>query len=56
MSGERENEKRERIIAIIAEQLGVPREQIVDRMPDLDGIAKYIAWRHRFDSDEKAMS
>ena len=39
MSGERDKAKHERIIALVAEQLGVPRELIADRMPDLDGIA-----------------
>ncbi|HUG67176.1 MAG TPA: phosphopantetheine-binding protein [Pirellulaceae bacterium] len=34
-----EPDKRERIISLVAEQLGVPRELIADRMPDLDGIA-----------------
>lgn len=34
-----EQDKRVRIISLVAEQLGVPRELIADRMPDLVGIA-----------------
>ncbi len=39
MSGERNEARREKLIALIAEQLGVSREKIAERMPDLDGIA-----------------
>ncbi len=39
MPSERDETNRDRLISIIAEQLGVTREKVADRMPDLDGIA-----------------
>ena len=40
MVSEREKAKRvERVVAIVAEQLGVPIDRVADRMSHLDGIA-----------------